>query len=135
MKTNKTEIKVRVADTDLWGVVYFANYIRYFGEGIEDFFLSLGIPRGEIIKIFEEKKIVMPIVEASCQYRAPARFGDILELNTTLKGIGEKNITFEFNLFRKDDGKLIAKGSITHVIVDENWRSIEIPEELKKLIL
>lgn len=134
MKESKTEIKVRISDTDLWGVVYFANYFRYFGVGIEEFFMSLGIPREELIKFFEEKKVAMPIVEASCQYKAPARFGDTLELDTTLKGIGNKKITFEFNLLRKYDGELIAKGRVTHVLVDENWKPIEIPKELRKLL-
>ncbi|MEM2925523.1 MAG: thioesterase family protein [Methanocellales archaeon] len=132
MKTSKTELIVRAADVDQWRVVYFANYFRFFGVAIEDFFRSL--QPEEALRIVREQKLNFPAVEAHCEYKSPARLWDVLELVVSVGEVRDKSIKFEITINRKGDGKLIAKGYLTVVTVDENWKPISIPKELLKIL-
>jgi acyl-CoA thioester hydrolase len=133
MRTSKTELIVRAADVDQWQVVYFANYLRFFGVAIEDFFRSLK-PSEEALRIIREQKLNFPAVEVHCEYKSPARLWDVLELAASISEVREKSIKFEIIINRKSDGRLIAKGYMTMVAVDENWKPIKLPRELLELI-
>ncbi len=133
MRTSKTELVVRAADVDQWRVVYFANYLRFFGVAIEDFFRSLK-PAEEALKIVREQKLNFPAVEVHCEYKSPARLWDVLELLVSVGEVRDKSVKFEITINRKGDGKLIAKGYVTIVTVDENWKPIKVPKELLELI-
>jgi acyl-CoA thioester hydrolase len=133
MRTSKTELIVRAADVDQWQVVYFANYLRFFGVAIEDFFRSLK-PSEEALRIIREQKLNFPAVEVHCEYKSPARLWDVLELVASVAEVREKSIKFEIIINRKSDGRLIAKGYMTVVAVDENWKPIKLPRELLELI-
>lgn len=133
MRISKTELIVRAADVDQWRVVYFANYLRFFGVAIEDFFRSLK-PSEEALKIIREQKLNFPAVEVHCEYKSPARLWDVLELLVSIGEVRDKSIKFEITINRKEDSKLIAKGYVTIVTVDENWKPISIPKELLKMI-
>ncbi|MEM2933887.1 MAG: thioesterase family protein [Halobacteria archaeon] len=133
MRISKTELIVRAADVDQWRIVYFANYLRFFGIAIEDFFRSLK-PSEEALRIVREQKLNFPAVEVHCEYKSPARLWDILELLVSISEVRDKSIKFEITINRKEDGKLIAKGYMTVVTVDENWKPISIPKELLKMI-
>ncbi len=133
MRTNKTELIVRVADVDQWRVVYFANYLRFFGVAVEDFFRSLWEEK-DASKIVREGKLNFPAVEAHVEYKSPAKLWDVLELHASVGEVRDKSIKFEIRINQKADGKPIAKGYLTAVTVDENWKPVSIPEELLKLI-
>ena len=132
MRTHKTELVVRAADVDQRRIVYFANYLRFFGVAIEDFLRSLW--DREEMKVVREQKINFPTVEAHCEYKSPARLWDVLELQASVGEVKDKSIKFEILINRKGDNKLIAKGYVTIVTVDENWKAIKVPKELLELI-
>ena len=80
MKVFSTRLRVRYADTDTSGIVYYASYFLYFETGRVEMFRELGLPYD----------YHLPIVETACRYRAPARFDDLLEVHSFVEGTRSK---------------------------------------------
>jgi acyl-CoA thioester hydrolase len=129
MITHKTQVWVRFGDTDPYGVVYFVSYFRYFHQGIEEFLRSLGLPPETIFRNKEEK-FGLPIVAADCRFLAPARYGEMLEMHTSIREMKEKAIVFQFQFFRPPETNLIAEGSATCVAIDHTWKARVLPGPL-----
>jgi acyl-CoA thioester hydrolase len=129
MSIHKTEVRVRFGDTDPYGVVYFVSYFRYCHRGIEEFLRYLGLAPEAIFRNREEK-FGLPIVAADCRFLAPARYGDLLEMHTSVKERKDKAIVFQFQFYRPGDSRLLAEGSATCVAIDHTWKSRPLPEVL-----
>ena len=128
---HKVEHRVIYGDTDAANVVYYANYFRWFESGRRELFRSLGIS----YKDLNEKGIVTPVVEAHCNYLYPARYDDIVIIETIIGEITEKGVKFLQKIFRKEDMKLLAEGYTVNVFVDkEKMKSMVIPEEIRKMM-
>ena len=127
MLVHKTQVQVRFGDTDPYGVVYFVAYFRYFHQGIEEFLHHIGINPGTFFRNKEEK-FGMPKVAADCQFLAPAYYGDLLEMHTSIKEIREKAIIFQFHFYRPPETRLLAEGSVTFVAIDHTWKAIPLPK-------
>lgn len=133
MFVHKTQVRVRFGDTDPYGVAYFVCFFRYFHVGIEEFLRQLGIPPDRFFRNREEK-FGMPKVAADCRFLAPARYGDLLEMQTSVREIKEKSIVFGFQFYRPPETKLIAEGSVTFVAIDHTWKSRPLPDYLLEKI-
>ena len=127
MLVHKTEVQVRFGDTDPYGVVYFVAYFRYFHQGIEEFLRHIGINPGTFFRNKEEK-FGMPKVAADCHFLAPAYYGDLLEMDTSIKEIRGKAIIFQFHFYRPPETRLLAEGSVTFVAIDHTWKAIPLPK-------
>ena len=127
MLVHKTQVQVRFGDTDPYGVVYFVAYFRYFHQGIEEFLRHIGINPGTFFRNTEEK-FGMPKVAADCHFLAPAYYGDLLEMHTSIKEIREKAIIFQFHFYRPPKRRLLAEGSVTFVAIDHAWKAIPLPK-------
>ncbi len=127
MLVHKTQVQVRFGDTDPYGVVYFVAYFRYFHQGIEEFLRHIGINPGSFFRNTEEK-FGMPKVAADCHFLAPAYYGDLLEMHTSIKEIREKAIIFQFHFYRPPKTRLLAEGSVTFVAIDHTWKAIPLPK-------
>jgi YbgC/YbaW family acyl-CoA thioester hydrolase len=123
--------RVRWVDTDLAGVMHYSNYLRYFEACEEEYYRSLGFT---LRNTREKYGIMLPRIEAHCQYRAPCRFDDTFEVTLKIEAIGEKTITYGFQVVRKDDQRLAAEGILKCIAVDLNWRAVPLPDEFVKLI-
>ena len=126
-------IKHRViyGDTDAGQVVYYANYFRWFESGRRELFRSLKV---DYITL-EERGITTPVVEAHCNYFHPARYDDIIIVETKISEIKEKSVKFENKIFRKNDKKLLASGYTVNVFVDKKkMKSIKILNYVRKKI-
>lgn len=126
----RTTRRVEFADTDMAGIVHFANFFRYM-ESVEVEFLR---SRGLSVKLeWEGQKLGFPRVSASCDYVRPARFEDVLEVTVQLSNIGRKSVTYAFEFFK--DGELIARGQVSAVCcrirTDRDLESLEIPPTLR----
>jgi acyl-CoA thioester hydrolase len=125
MAAFRTSKRVEFGDTDMAGIVHFANFFRYM-EAVECDFLR---SRGLSVKLdWEGQSIGFPRVSASCDYVSPARFEDVLDVAVTIERIGAKSVTFAFEFSR--GGDVIAKGKVTSVccLVDGNrLKGIAIP--------
>lgn len=129
MYTNDAIIRVRYGETDQMGVVYHGNYYTWFEVGRSEFFNSLGYT----YKTLEEEGIILPVTESSCKYIKPAKYYDEIIIRTkidTLKGV---RIIFDYEIIRKEDNVLLAKGKTTHAFVNKELKPIRMKRVNKKV--
>jgi YbgC/YbaW family acyl-CoA thioester hydrolase len=118
-------------DTDVAGVMHFTNYLRYFEACEEDFYRSLSASFNDIRAKYG---IMFPRVEAHCSYKAACRFDDLFDVTMQVREIAEKTITWDFQAIRQRDGKLAAEGYIKCIAVNSEWKAVELPHELVRMI-
>jgi acyl-CoA thioester hydrolase len=133
MLSHKTKVFVRFGDTDPYGVVYFVSYFRYCHRGIEEFLRHLDLAPETIFRNREEK-FGLPIVAADCRFLKPARYGEMLEMETSIKELKEKAIVFQFSFYRPPDTGLLAEGTATCVAIDHTWKARALPDVLAEKI-
>jgi acyl-CoA thioester hydrolase len=121
----KTDIRVIYGDTDQMGVVYYANYLRYFEAGRNEFIRA----RGLRYRDFEARfGLMLPVVEATVSYRTPARYDDLLSVETSLAEVKRASARFGYRIVRDDD--VVATGHTLHACVDLDGRVQRMPREL-----
>ncbi len=128
MSFHVINLRVRYADTDQMGIAYYANYFVWFEEARTEYFRAKGYPYTKV----EEKGVYLPVVEASCSYKAPARYDDPLEIQTAVTQYTRTSMTFEYKIFC--NGKLNAEGKTVHVFINQEGKPVGIPEEVKKIL-
>lgn len=124
--------RVQFAETDLAGVLHFANYFRYMEEIEHAFWRSLGM---SVIVRESERSISWPRVAVHCNYRAPARFEDELELVLELTKIGERSLEFKVEFLRGSER--LAEGRYTSVcceMCNGEFKTIGVPEEIRRVL-
>ena len=126
---NKTQHRVIYADTDAGQVVYYANYFRWFESGRIELFRSLKINLDDLNK----RTIIVPIVEAHCNYFHPAKLDDVVIIETRISEIKDKSVRFDYKVLRKKDKKLLASGHTINVFVDrKKLKAVKIPYDIRK---
>ena len=123
MKIYKSEVRVRYAETDAAGIVYYSNFFVYFEVGKMEMFRELGLPYD----------LRLPMIEAHCDFKNTAKFDDVLEIHTTVPEVYEKGFKVVSKIFRNDKGKLtpIAKGYTIHLTTDKNRKVQKTPDYFK----
>lgn len=121
----KTDIRVIYGDTDQMGVVYYANYLRYFEAGRNELIRAKGLRYREFEARF---RLMLPVVEAHVSYRIPARYDDLLGVETSLAEVKRASARFEYRIVR--DGDVVATGHTLHACVDLEGRVHRMPREL-----
>lgn len=127
----KHTFQIRWVDTDGARVMHYSNYFRYFEACEEEYYQSLGL---NFKTIREKHQIGLPRVEAHCTYKSSCRFGDVVEVVLSVGEVAEKTVTYNFQVFLKEDGKLAAEGYLKCIAVDDNWKAVPLPEEFVKVI-
>ena len=126
----RTTRLVEFGDTDMAGIVHFANFFRYMESAEHAFLRSLGL---SVAFDREGEHLSFPRVSASCDYLKPARFQDVLEVTVAVRRLGRSSVTYAFEFFK--DGELIAKGQVSSVccLVREGHEieSMPIPPALR----
>jgi acyl-CoA thioester hydrolase len=122
----QTEIRVIYGDTDQMGFVYYANYLRFFEAGRNEYLRAKGMPyRG----IEEELGVRLPVVEAGVQYRQPARYDDLLVVETALVQVRRASARFEYVVRR--GGEALVTGHTVHACIDFDGAIQRLPESLR----
>jgi acyl-CoA thioester hydrolase len=125
-----TRQRVRYAETDQMGIVYYANYLVWFEIGRVELLRSLGLAYSQM-EI--DHKLILPVVEANCRYRAPARYDDEILIETRPSLLRGSVLKFAYRILRDaPDGlepKVLAEGETVHVVCDENLKKMPLPEE------
>ena len=124
---SETTIRVRYAETDQMGVVYYGNYFTWFEVGRVELCRQLGF---EYKRMEAEDDSYIVVAEASCRYKRPARFDDLLAIRTRVIEAQRRTVRFGYEIL--NDGELIATGETLHVICDRNGRPKSLPEKYKK---
>lgn len=121
-------IRVRYADTDQMGVVYYANYFVWFEVARTDWLREAGLSYRDM----EAEGILLPVTEATCQYRAPARYDDTLTVSASARMVSPARLAFDYEV--TGPAGPIAAGSTVHATIDRSGRPIRIPARVKDLI-
>jgi acyl-CoA thioester hydrolase len=124
--TNITSYRVIYGDTDQMGVVYYANYLRWFERGRSEFLRQIGLPYSAI----EKQGFNFPVVEVSCRYAQSARYDDIIGIETQLTEVGRAALSFSYRILRESDGCILATGATRHASIDHAGRVTRIPKIL-----
>lgn len=124
---HRTEIRVTYADTDAMGIVYYANYLKWFEVGRTELMRSLGI----VYKEMEEGGTFLPVLEVFCKYHASGKYDDVLLVETSLDFLKRASIRFAYRILRKADGIQLVTGSTLHAFLDQEGRIVKIPAVLR----
>ena len=126
--TFTTRLRVRYAETDAAGVVYYANYLTYFEVGRVELLRALGLPITEM----EARGIVLPVVEARLKYLRPAHLDDLLEVSLSIPSVGPASFICEYEISR--EGLLLVSGWTRLAVCErESGRSAPMPTWLREL--
>jgi acyl-CoA thioester hydrolase len=123
-----TPARVRYAETDQMGIVYYANYLVWFEIGRVELLRTLGLSY-RMLEV--EHGCILPVVEATCRYRAPARYDDEILIETRPTVLRGAVIKFGYRILRKaaegEDPKLLAEGETVHVVCDAELNKKPLP--------
>lgn len=123
MPASVSTLRVRYAETDKMGVVYYANYLVWFEVGRSDLLRSLGWTYREM----EVAGVSLPVIEAQCDYHRPARYDDEIEVRTEGRMLSPVRIEFQYRIVKVADQTLAASGRTVHASLDPSGRPCRLP--------
>lgn len=124
MFVHETQVRVRYAETDQMGYVYYGNYAMYYEVARVEAMRNMGLT----YKNMEQQGVMMPVLENRSKYIRPARYDDLLTIRTSIKKFPASRIVFDYEVFN-EEGTLINIGETTLVFVDMNTgRPCPMPE-------
>ena len=129
MVASTSTIRVRYAETDKIGVVYYANYLVWFEVARGDLLRSLGWSYREM----EQAGVSLPVIEAHCQYRRSARYDDELEVRAEGRMVSAVRMEFNYQVVRKTDQELVASGRTVHAALDPTGRPCRLPDRIRQV--
>jgi acyl-CoA thioester hydrolase len=123
-------IRVRYAETDKMGVVYHANYFVWFEVGRCELIRAVGYNYRDL----EADGIALPVIEAHCEFKSPARYDDELQVKTWGELLSPARVEFRYEVSRPADGTLNAVGRTVHAAVDQSGRPVRLPDYIRDLL-
>lgn len=122
--------RVSYGETDMMGVVYYAEYLHFFERARSEFIRSRGMGYATV----EERGIILPVREARCRYRSPAKFDDLLQVRAGISEWGRASLTFVYEI--RDEGRngLLADGMTQHACINPQGKPVPVPDWLKDLL-
>ena len=124
-------VRVRYAETDKMGVVYYANYFVWFEVGRADLLRSLGWTYRDM----EHAGIALPVIEAHCDYRRPARYDDEIEIRTRGRMLSPIRMEFTYEVARRGDETVVASGRTVHAALDPAGKPCRLPDRIRQLFV
>lgn len=130
MYTNKVEIRVRYAETDQMGYVYYGNYATYFEVARVETIRSLGFSYKEL----EQMGIMMPVLEYKSKFIRPAKYDDLLTIVVIVKTMPSVRFLFEYEVYNQQN-ELLNISETTLVFVNAiSMKPIAIPDDISKAL-
>ena len=126
MKNYEFQVRVRYAETDQMGVVYYANYLRWFERGRSEFLRQIGLPYSTI----ERGGIHFPVVEVTCRYAQSARYDELIQIETALAEVGRASLSFEYRIQLEAANTILATGTTKHASINASGQIVRIPKNL-----
>ena len=127
----ETRLRVRYAETDQMGVVYYANYLVWFEVGRAELMRQRGL---DYRQMEIEEGCLMAVVEATARYKAPARYDEELIVETTVTGVRGPVVRFSYRILRAADGVLLCEGETVHVVVGRDMKRRSMPRKYAALL-
>lgn len=126
-----TEVRVRLPETDAFGIVFHGYFFTYFDVARMDYLRNLHA----VDFISPAHGVTNVIAHASADFRSPARFDDVLIVQARIPGFGRTSFPFEFRVVHKGENRLVAEGKTVHVILDgKEWKPVPVPEEFQRAV-
>ncbi len=117
--------RVIYGDTDNMGVVYYGQYLRFFEVGRNEYMRARGLPYREV----ERRGLILPVTEARCRYLRPARYDDLVTVETWVERARGARVVFGYRL-RNEGGDLLAEGHTEHGSVNRDGRPVRLSPDL-----
>lgn len=129
MPSSVSTLRVRYAETDKMGVVYYANYLVWFEVARADLLRSLGWSYREM----EAAGISLPVIEARCRYLRPARYDDEIDVTTEGRMLSPVRMEFHYQVVRKADEIVAAEGTTVHAALDASGKPCRLPARVREV--
>jgi acyl-CoA thioester hydrolase len=123
-----TRLRVRYAETDRMGVVYYANYFVWFEVARTDWLRETGWSYREM----EADGVSLPVIEAHCDYRQPSRYDDDIEIRTRATLLSPVRVRFDYEVLRGNS--LLTVGHTVHAAVDATGRPCRLPARVVEML-
>jgi acyl-CoA thioester hydrolase len=123
-----SSLRVRYAETDKMGVVYYANYFVWFEVGRTDLLRTLGWTYREM----EAAGVSLPVIDARCEYMRPARYDDEVEIRTSGRLLSPVRMEFTYEVWLAAQSTVAATGTTTHASIDPNGRPCRLPDRVRE---
>jgi acyl-CoA thioester hydrolase len=129
MKYDETEVRVRFNEVDSWGMAWHGHFIAWFEIGRMGLLSKFQLLPSD----FTQMGYIAPVVDLKCQFKEPALMDEELLVRTRIQKPTKAALTFQFEILRKSDGKLLATGEETQVLLTLDGRMLYfIPQDLKE---
>jgi acyl-CoA thioester hydrolase len=127
--SSTSTVRVRYAETDKMGVVYYANYFIWFEVARADLLRTLGWSYREM----EHAGVSLPVIEAQCEYHQSARYDDELQVSAEGRLLSPVRMEFTYQVVRRADDVLAASGRTVHAALDASGRPCRLPERIREV--
>jgi acyl-CoA thioester hydrolase len=128
-RTTTSTVRVRYAETDKMGIVYYANYLVWFEVGRTDWLRETGWT----YRSMEQEGIQLPVIEAHCEYRLGARYDDEVAIRTQARKLSPVRVQFDYEVIRRADDAVLATGHTVHAAIDSTGRPVRMPDRVRDL--
>ena len=129
---HETLLRVRYAETDKMGIVYYANYLIWFEIGRTEFCRARGFSYRDME---ESDDAFLVVAESYCRYKAPAYYDDELLVRTHITELRRRSLRFGYEIVRVTDDQIISEGETGHVVTDANGRVRSFPQGYAERLL
>ena len=128
---HQTSIRVRYAETDQMGVVYYANYFVWMEIGRVELVRSLGLNYKELE---HTEGLFLSVVNSECRYISPARYDQEIVIQTQVAMANSRMVEFTYKICHADSGQLLARGSTKHIWLNREMRPSRLPARYSDLL-
>ena len=128
MRRVESRVRVRYAETDQMGVVYYASYFVWMEIGRVDYCSAIGFEYRDM----ESDGVVLAVTDAHCRYRASARFHEEVRVLTWMQESRSRTIRFAYEMRRIDGDQLLATGDTLHMACDPSGKPVRLPEKYRE---
>lgn len=123
----ETQLKVRFHEVDSYQVVWHGHYVAWFEVGRNELAARFGLDPEQL----KEIGLMAPVVDLTCKFKLPARYGDVVVVQTTMQRCETAKLIFHYTVMR--DKEVLAEGSTTHILTDLKGTMLyQIPPEAKQ---
>ena len=126
MTTHETRLRVRYAETDQMGVVYYSNYFVWMEVGRAEYCRAIGF-RYKDLEVKEG--ILLAVVDAHCRYLSPARYDEEIAVTTWISTANRRLIEFKYEIRDPDVDRRIAHGETKHIFLNRDMKPVKLPEK------
>ena len=128
VSSHQTSLRVRYAETDQMGVVYYANYLVWMEVGRVELVRALGLQYKDLE---ESEGLYLSVVEANCRYLYPARYDQEIVVATRIAKVGSRMVEFGYRISSIEPERLLAEGFTRHIWLNREWKPTSLPERYR----